>query len=1092
MAVGGKMQSLSVFKRSARGLISDAKDRMTDSNQNPKSPTKLTKDGSRYINSSTHKCTSSRHHPKRDFIRDLIKRATEAQPGNRLISGHGAVAADAENDITSSTISSSPPVSEGALSPRSLSTVNSNNNKPLPSPPPPGTIDKADGTRKPVLKLNRIMATLSDTEIEKLFSGAPQYFARSLGHGTGAPNPSVAFPWDEELAIRDLTDHVQIGDDAWGCVTACPRIIQRDLLSAATPSVKRRPHFNSRCRERPNMLSMQGLEKGTIGYQAALELGVADALQEEQYGFDSLGTKSHVIIEQRQKLITSKAGLRHLDDAAIMEQLLKCEERYYSDRSGQHLRPQELYNELFTKVLHPPTRVIDHNDPYNLAVHIHSLVKVLAVPNAWIDFSHVEWRIRLGQVLWGFPLDDEVADGSSINEGVDAQDRSEERYWLLLQILLSCELLIRLDAITEGGEFGGENLKASEIHRFEKEANTSVRWSLILARTWLDNIEVTKAEAPPSGASTPKGWLTTLTSKMSLKHDHMHGGAHQVDHIAYQLRRQNPPENLYAIRGRYNERQVVGLMHFARKLRWPDIEAYLTHISINAPTMAQATPINTPLATPDTRRSSYFGGDRRPTEIRRMPSRRKKVEAALHPSGWLSKSYVSGLVLPGESLSHFLMSTLLENDQDAIVRLGPMANLCGGFVYNGKSFWSTQCIVGRVLAAGRGSAECMGWISCDVTPTGLGDGWVNINVEDIADDISQTGKRARLWGKTIIERESDVLGDADPSDVLPADFIIPHESHYSQPPPSNIRIELKSLDFFAPVDSLHTTPTEEKDKTPFSEYSKPPELHTYPASIAFTMSYDGLDQDQEFNCALSKDVYFVTAHPCAPSKQVKFFKSPSSPTIQQIDVGGNDWSSGKTASQAHAMGHPLHKYYTYRAIHLTELLNMPHSSLEALLTPDKSNQHINNISSSSIPRTPRVLVIDCITGFAPPHSPDMLSLSRMSSLSSSFGLDQISPPQLSIPTPPNNRQKVPVLEKRPSTAASTTSRASRFDPSSPESRMRLPTRRRQFGSDLEILVRALCAEKGWNAIISRRRRGCLACAIREAGALGWKVVIRVD
>jgi hypothetical protein len=58
--------------------------------------------------------------------------------------------------------------------------------------------------------------------------------------------------------------------------------------------------------------------------------------------------------------------------------------------------------------------------------------------------------------------------------------------------------------------------------------------------------------------------------------------------------------------------------------------------------------------------------------------------------------------------------------------------------------------------------------------------------------------------------------------------------------------------------------------------------------------------------------------------------------------------------------------------------------------------------------------------------------------------------------------------------------------------MHSETRRRQFGSDMEVLVRAVCAERGWNALIARRRRGCLACAIREAGALGWRVVIRVD
>jgi hypothetical protein len=48
-----------------------------------------------------------------------------------------------------------------------------------------------------------------------------------------------------------------------------------------------------------------------------------------------------------------------------------------------------------------------------------------------------------------------------------------------------------------------------------------------------------------------------------------------------------------------------------------------------------------------------------------------------------------------------------------------------------------------------------------------------------------------------------------------------------------------------------------------------------------------------------------------------------------------------------------------------------------------------------------------------------------------------------------------------------------------------------FGSDAEMLARAICAERGWNALVSRRGRGCLACAVREAGALGWGVVLRV-
>jgi hypothetical protein len=84
------------------------------------------------------------------------------------------------------------------------------------------------------------------------------------------------------------------------------------------------------------------------------------------------------------------------------------------------------------------------------------------------------------------------------------------------------------------------------------------------------------------------------------------------------------------------------------------------------------------------------------------------------------------------------MATLLENDPEALSRLGTTANLCGGFVYAGKSFWSTACIVGRVLAAGNGAVECMGWISSDITPRGLGDGWVNVEVDETPGEYQST------------------------------------------------------------------------------------------------------------------------------------------------------------------------------------------------------------------------------------------------------------------------------------------------------------------------------------------------------------------
>lgn len=576
---------------------------------------------------------------------------------------------------------------------------------------------------KPVLKLDKIMATLGESEIEKLFSGAPQYFARSEGHFTGAPHPSVAFPWDEVLEIRDLCDYVQIEDYAWRCITAWPHVT-RDCLVARSGKDKKKAHFYPRCRERPNMLSMQGLEKGTMGYQAALEIAVGDALQEEQSGFDSLGSKANIVVEQRQKMLTSKDGLRHLEESAILDQLIKNCDRYKSNRIHKNIS-STLYNELFLGILHPPSRVLDHRDPYSLSVQIQALLKVLATPNVWIDFSHVEWRIRLGQILWGSYEGDEVETDVDIEHAETNEERKEERYWLLLQILLACELLIRLDAITEGEELGIESIRPAEIHRFEKDATCSVKWSMHLARAWLENIKVVETEVDTSQQAHDRGhlsgWLASLTGRMTL---HGHANGHHGSKLP-----------VYTVQGQNPQRQVDGLTHFAKKLRWPEVDSYASRISENVGKASEATPISTPIdETPmsaETRASSYFSSSKSTTDVSRHPARRRKVSAALHPSGWLSKSYVSGLMLPGEGLHHLIMCTLLENDKDAMGKLGPMANLCSGFVYAGKSFWSTACVVGRVLAAGHGSAECMGWISSDIVPAGLGDGWVNIDVEEI-------------------------------------------------------------------------------------------------------------------------------------------------------------------------------------------------------------------------------------------------------------------------------------------------------------------------------------------------------------------------
>ncbi|TVY45019.1 hypothetical protein LSUB1_G000745 [Lachnellula subtilissima] len=834
-----------------------------------------------------------------------------------------------------------------------------------------------------------------------MFSGAPQFFVRSEGHHTGAPHPSVAFPWDVDLQIRDLCDHVHIRDEAWGCVTAWRHIT---LQASQNPDAAKERYekqgacFVPRCRERPNMLSMQGIERGTIGYQAALEMGVADALQEEVSD-----ETPESISGRRRKILIDKDGLRPLTDSTLIDRLMSVSDTYYKD-SNKHRLTVELYSELFTQFLYPPTRVTDSQDPYSLQVQIEALVHVLAVPHVWVDFSLVEWRIRLGQILWGFSPGPDVPDEVTVNYE-HTHDPDTQKYWLLLQILLSCELLLRLDAISKNIDDGLEEPKPPELLRFEKEAKTSVKWSLILARQWLENIKIVKmAQEVAIPTKAAPGWLATLTGTYDET---------------------TPIERIDVIKfhGRNQTRQLYGLLHFARILRWPNLAAITAKVSSNGITISdnsQTTPAaGTPLSLSTQRSSSYFPSQR-PSAHRRLSTQKIK-SAIIHPAGWLSNSYLSGLVLPGEGLSHFLISTLLEHDEAAVDKLGDEANLYGGFVYAGRSFWSTACIIGRVLAAGKGASECMGWVSSDVIPEGSGgDRWVDIEADSSLQDDpdKQTGK-PRIWCKKEIEAHGNLIGGTDPSSVLPGDFVLPSDESLQQP----LAVNLECLHLLPIVDSVRTSIDE--TPTPLTGNTDSPRIQTYSAMINFVIEVDG--EKKDVNLTLIHDARFVTAHPCIPSTKTYLLKSPTTPSRSN----SYESSVGSPESPSLSGGHPLHKAFTYTRIPILDVLNMSSSlPFSSLLSPSQSPDPGYSSAHTTSSTIPKVLVVDCTDSTT------------------------INFPTRSITSPEIHHEH-------------------------------------NHGSDLEILARALCAQRGWNALISRRGRGCVACSVREAGALGFRVVLRL-
>lgn len=339
-------------------------------------------------------------------------------------------------------------------------------------------------------------------------------------------------------------------------------------------------------------------------------------------------------------------------------------------------------------------------------------------------------------------------------------------------------------------------------------------------------------------------------------------------------------------------------------------------------------------------------------------------------------------------------------------------------------------MVGRVLAAGKNATECMGWVSSEVLPRGVGESWVDIEVERPPPTGRDKPKNARIWKKEKIEHDGSVIGGADASSILPGDFISPSEDTGSQHYMHALAIKLESLDLFTIGDSVATTPTRETS-TP-SEASVPG-VKSCSAMMRFIVDVDG-GVSKELNFELKHDVYFVTAHPCVSSPNTEISKSPTSPSFHSSPP------QSQTASTRDFKGHPLHKGFTYATIPILNLLTSPRDySFDSLLLPSQSpttatagpaTDPAQSSTHTTDSRIPKVLVIDCTDETA-----------------------------VAFPTRPSP---------------------------SPH----LGSSKHKFGSDMEMMARALCAERGWNALVSRRGRGCLACSIREASALGWRVVLR--
>lgn len=634
--------------------------------------------------------------------------------------------------------------------------------------------------------------SLGEDAIRATFSGAPQFRVRTI-HGQLVP--TVLFPFDKDKT-RDVCDSRPI-DSAFSCCTA-----QHHLASGLAREGLQ--EYDVGVSELPCMLSAQGQERGTVGFEHYLQQEISDANVEKQELNDALDDEIDVLenltLFRKQP---EKLGLRRFNLDIIGQRLEELVTFYQEFRTSVRkihiLKKQssnELYTFLFSQILFPPRFSSSSSDPTGLEVQVKCLVDVLKLESLWFDFSLPAWRLRVGEILWGNLYGNTTDDDN--DDGVLVSDREI----LILQITLSCELLLRLDALSAmNGRESLRNLTISDetIEAFRKLQTRKTRWDLILARTFLRNVDVEVAtdETPKSqkpqrtffslGQSTTPDAPPTTTPDISFRPQHL-------------------------------ERQLAGLFRFAHSISWPEataVEASLRAKLARCGNDLDSLPTHSVYGTPPTsppsgaaaaavahRASGYFDArlalSRRPTREAGAPLLHAPTAAAAASTtaGWLTRTFLTGLVLPGDAALRLLMATLLENDAASLAALlgsrgggdgggggsGGGASLRGGFARGGRTWWSSGCsAVARALAPLDGAAEEARWVALPLAPVGEeeeGEGWL-----DVA-PAAEAPRRRRGGGaeRPRIERAAEVEADGAvvAGKVRREDLVVPLQEDRSE------------------------------------------------------------------------------------------------------------------------------------------------------------------------------------------------------------------------------------------------------------------------------------------------------------------------
>ena len=465
-------------------------------------------------------------------------------------------------------------------------------------------------------------------------------------------------------------------------------------------------------------------------------------------------------------------------------------------------------------------------------------------------------------------------------------------------------------------------------------------------------------------------------------------------------------------------------------------------------------------------------------------------------------AWFTGLMLPGKSMPFILMNALSDCDPDTPKTFHdlPCTEPNVGFQYRGHTYWSWECIVGKVLGASQGVNQIAGWLGPCISSPDLdraevakinqqparniirltatdvknmqhasnplgqfsyGDMPSSYRVDDY-DLITPDGEytdtiRIERLNFTPVAAESVEPAPTVPPKVQEAPAIVPAPSPAataSAKPAASTAAATAGPTTAPPVvakgPSPAPAPPPKAAPKPNTKPPPPPEpITTFDAAITFAIHF------RSWKVNLRYDTPFIAAYPCQNGPHVLFkdyiYHAVKVDSLVKIEDWGprppRELSAAEiiAAASRHASPHP------------------PYSEVDSDVSDDTDSISSGSVQGSK-PGAPRGRGGQGGRGERP-RSRSASSRSESSNeeretLSEVYSATSSKHGGL-IPPPNNDLEEVLVVEA--------------------------------FGvNDNEVFARAWCSFWGTAAIMGDLRMTCLACCVREAYAVGVSVVVLTD